>query len=313
MTLLPFAVSAQERVRRVGVLLNASPEDAEGQAYVAALQQGMQERGWNIGRDLLIDLRWGGNDGERWQRQAAELVALPSDVIVAAGATAFTVQRISRTVPIVFVQAIDPVGTGLAASLARPGSNATGFTQFDYSLAGKWFELLREIAPAIRRIAVLRDPRAPAGIGQWAMVQGAAATAAIEVIPIDTHAPDTIERGVADFASEPNGGLIAAVGSSTVLHRDVIIAAAARHRLPAVYPYRYFAAAGGLISYGPRLLDNYRRAAEYVDRILKGAKPADLPVQAPTRYELAINLKTAKASGFAISPTLLARADEAIE
>ena len=301
-------------MRRVGVLMNASAEDSEGQSYVAAFQQGMQELGWSVGRNLRIDLRWGGADSDRWRRYAGELVGLSPDVIVAAGGAIVSVlQRVSRTVPIVFAQSIDPVGAGVAASLARPGGNATGFAQFEYSLSGKWAELLQEIVPGLKRIGVLREPANAAGIGQWAMIQGAATARGMEVSPLAVSDPSEIERGVAAFAREPNGGLVVAVGSGTTLHRAAIIASAVRHRLAAVYAYRYFVTAGGLISYGPDLLGQYRSAAGYVDRILKGEKPGDLPVQSPTKYNLTINLKTAKAIGVEMPPSVLARADEVIE
>jgi putative tryptophan/tyrosine transport system substrate-binding protein len=312
----PLAARAQqtERARRVGILMNAAAEDSEGQSYVAAFQEGMQELGWSVGRNLRIDLRWGGNEADRWRQYADELVGLSPDVIVAAGgAIVSRLQRVSRTVPIVFAQSIDPVGAGVVASLARPGGNATGFAQFEYSLSGKWAELLREIVPGLKRIGVLREPANPAGIGQWAIIQAAATAAGMEVSPLAVREPGEIERGVAGFAREPNGGLVVAVGSSTTLHRGAIIASAARHQLPAIYAYRYFVTGGGLISYGPDLLGQYRRAAGYVDRILKGEKPADLPVQSPTTYNLTINLKTAKALGLTVPPTLLARADEVIE
>jgi putative ABC transport system substrate-binding protein len=289
-------------------------EDSEGQSYVAAFEHGVQELGWSVGRNLRIELRWGGIDSDRWRRYAGELVGLSPDVIVAAGGVIVAaLQRVSRTVPTVFAQAIDPVGAGIVASLARPGGNATGFAQFEYSLSGKWPELLKEITPGLKRVSVLREPANAAGIGQWAIIQAAASAAGMEVIPLGVREPDEIERGISAFAREPNGGLIAAVGSATTLNRGAIIASAARHRLPVVYPYRYFVAAGGLISYGPDLLSQYRRAAGYVDRILKGEKPADLPVQAPTKYDLVINLKTAKALGLTVPPSLLARADEVIE
>jgi putative ABC transport system substrate-binding protein len=312
----PLAARAQqrERARRVGVLMNAAAEDSEAQSYVAAFQQGMQELGWSVGHNLRIDIRWGGDDADRWRRYAEELLALSPDVIVAAGgAIVSRLQRVSRTVPIVFAQSIDPVGAGVVASLPRPGGNATGFAQFEYSLSGKWAELLKEIVPGLKRIGVLREPANPAGIGQWAIIQAAATAAGMEVSPLAVREPGEIERGVASFAREPNGGLVVAVGSSTTLHRGAIIASAARHQLPAVYAYRYFVTAGGLISYGPNLVGQYQRAAGYVDRILKGEKPADLPVQAPTKYELVINLKTAKALGLDVPTTLLARADEVIE
>jgi putative tryptophan/tyrosine transport system substrate-binding protein len=311
---LPARAQQGERARRVGVLMNAAAEDSEAQSYIAAFQQGMQELGWSVGRNLRIDLRWGGDDADRWRRYAEELLALSPDVIVAAGgAIVSRLQRVSRTVPIVFAQSIDPVGAGVVASLARPGGNATGFAQFEYSLSGKWAELLKEIVPGLKRIGVLREPANPAGIGQWAIIQAAATAAGMEVSPLAVRDPGEIERGVASFAREPNGGLVVAVGSSTTLHRGAIIASAARHQLPAVYPYRYFVTAGGLVSYGPDLLGQYRRAAGYVDRILKGEKPADLPVQSPTAYVLTINLKTAKALGLDVPATVLARADEVIE
>jgi putative ABC transport system substrate-binding protein len=312
----PLAARAQqgEHARRVSILMNAAADDSEGQSYVAAFQQGMQELGWSVGRNLRIDIRWGGDDADRWRRYAEELLGLSPDVIVAAGgAIVSRLQRVSRTVPIVFAQSIDPVGAGVVASLARPGGNATGFAQFEYSLSGKWAELLKDIVPGLKRIGVLREPANPAGIGQWAIIQAAATAAGMEVSPLAVRDPGEIERGVASFAREPNGGLVVAVGSSTTLHRGAIIASAARHRLPAVYAYRYFVTAGGLISYGPDLVGQYRRAAGYVDRILKGEKPADLPVQAPTKYELVINLKTARTLGLDVPPTLLARADEVIE
>jgi putative ABC transport system substrate-binding protein len=312
---VPFAARAQqgERVRRVAVLMNSLPEDAEAQSHVAAFQQGMQELGWSVGRNLQVDLRWGGNNPDRWRSQIREVLGLTPDVVIGAGAIVMELQRASRTVPIVFAQAIDPVGAGIVASLSRPRSNATGFSQFDYSLAGKWVELLREIAPGLKRIGVLRDPSTSAGIGQWAIIQAAAGTDGTEVVPIDTRNPAGIERGIADFGNEPHGGLIAAVGASTTLHRGLILTKATERRLPAVHPYRYVVAEGGLISYGPNLIGQYRSAAGYVDRILKGEKPGDLPVQTPTRYELVINLKTAKALGLTVPPTLLARADEVIE
>jgi putative ABC transport system substrate-binding protein len=312
----PLAARAQqaEGIRRVGVLMNIAADDLEGQTYLAAFQQSMQELGWNVGRNLRIDIRWGGGDADRIRRYAAELVSLSPDVVLAAGGPIVAaLQKASSAVPIVFAQSIDPVGAGIAASLARPGGNVTGFTQFEYSLSGKWPELLKEIAPGIKRIGVLRDASNPAGIGQWAIIQAAAAAAGMELTPIPVRDAAEMERGVAAFARETNGGLVVPVSASSTTHRERIVASAARHRLPAVYGYRYFVAAGGLISYGPDLLGQYKRAAGYVDRILKGEKPADLPVQAPTKYELVINLKTAKALGLNVPATLLARADEVIE
>src|SRR5262245_22529416 len=312
----PFAVRAQqsERVRRIGVLMNATAEEPEAQSYVAAFQQGMQENGWSVGRNLRVDLRWGGGDTDLTRRHAAELAALSPDVMVAAGGPAVSaIQRASHTVPIVFAQSIDPVGSGIVASLAQPGGNATGFTQFEYGLSAKWVELLKEIAPGTKRVGVLRDTRNPAGIGQWAIIQAAAGAKGMEVIPLAVVSPSEIERGIASIARESDGGLVVSVSATVVRNREVIIASAAQRRLATVYGYRLFVVAGGLISYGPDLLIQWRRAAGYVDRILKGEKPTDLPVQAPTKYELVINLKTAKALGLTVPDSLLARADEVIE
>jgi putative ABC transport system substrate-binding protein len=312
----PLAARAQraERVRRIGILMNATAEEPEAQTYVAAFQQGMQEFGWSVGRNLRVDLRWGGDDAGRTHQYAAELAALSPDVMLAAGGPVIrAMQQATRTLPIVFAQSIDPAGAGVVASLAQPGGNVTGFLQFEYSLSGKWPELLKDIVPGLKRIGVLRDPSNPAGIGQWAIIQAAAGATGMEVTPLAVRDPGEIERGVAAFAREPNGGLIVPVSASAVRHRDAIVVSAARHRLAVVYPYRHFVASGGLISYGADLLVQYRRAASYVDRILKGEKPADLPVQAPTKYELVINLKTAKAHGIEIPSSVLARADEVIE
>ena len=313
---MPFTASAQqtERVRHVGVLINALSNDADAQARIAAFLQGLQEAGWSVGRNLRIDTRWGGGDNARARHYAEELVALNPDVILAGtGATVQPLQQASRTVPIVFAQAIDPVGAGNVETLARPNSNATGFLQFEYSLAGKWLELLREVAPELKRVGVIRDPGAPAGIGQWAVIQAAAQPLGIELMSVDLRGAETIERSLTAVARVPNAGLIAVVSAAGQLHRELVATLSAKHRLPTVYPYRFFVTGGGLISYGPDLVSQYRRAAGYVDRILKGEKPADLPVQAPTKYELVINLKTAKALGVEIPPTLLARADEVIE
>jgi putative ABC transport system substrate-binding protein len=274
----------------------------------------MQEFGWSVGRNLHIDLRWGGGDADLTRRYAAELAALSPDIMLAAGGPVVrAIQRASSSVPIVFAQSIDPVGAGIVASLSRPAGNVTGFTQFEYGLSGKWPELLKEVAPGTKFVGVLRDPANPAGIGQWAIIQAAAAAGGMEVTPLAVVDIDEIERGIAAFARKSDGGLVVPVSASAVLHREAITASAALHRLPAVYAYRHFVVAGGLISYGPDLLGQYRRAASYVDRILKGEKPGDLPVQAPTKYELVINLKTAKAMGLAVPETLLARADEVIE
>jgi putative ABC transport system substrate-binding protein len=298
-------------MRRIGVLMNLAADDPQGQARIAAFVQGLAQLGWTEGRNVRIDYRWGPGDAERYRRYAAELVRLAPDIILAsASPTVAAFQQTNRTVPIVFASVIDPVGAGFVASLARPGGNATGFITFEYALAAKWLELLKEIAPGVTRAAVLRDPATAAGIGQFAAIQGAASLG-VELSPIAVHDAGEIERTVAAFARGSNGGLIVVAGASG--HRELIIMLAARHRLPAVYPFRFDATNGGLISYGPDIVDQYRRAAAYVDRILKGEKPADLPVQAPTKYELVLNLKTAKALGLEVPPTLLARADEVIE
>jgi putative ABC transport system substrate-binding protein len=311
----PLAARAQqgERVHRIGVLMHSTADEPDSQARIAALAQGLQEAGWTIGRNVRIDTRWSGGDVARLRKNAAELVALGSDVLVAGvGPTTGTLQQATRTVPIVFAQGLDPVGNGFIRSLARPGGNTTGFTQFEYTLSGKWLELLREVAPQVSRVGVVRDMGGPAGVGQWAVIQAFASPMGVELSPIHLTSGET-ERDVVDFAGAPNGGLIVGVGTIATIQRDLIVALAARHRLPTIYPYRFFVEAGGLMSYGPNLIDLYRRAAAYVDRILKGEKPADLPVQAPTKYELVINLKTAKALGLEVPPTLLARADEVIE
>jgi putative ABC transport system substrate-binding protein len=315
----PLAARAQQsdRVRRVGTLMNLPADDQQAQLNMAAFQQGLQALGWVIGRNLRLDHRWGPLDRERLRQRAEELVALAPDVMVVAGSGAGeAVQRVNRTVPLVLAQSIDPVGAGLVAGLNRPGGNITGFTQFEYSLAGKWLQLLKEIAPNVTNVGVLRDTGesvTAAAIGQWAVIQAMTEQIGVELTPISNRDVDEMERGVAAFARGSNGGLIASFSAAANIHRQAIIASAARHRLPAVYPLRYFAAAGGLIAYGADLTDQYRRAAGYVDRILRGEKPADLPVQRPVKYELAVNLKTAKALGLTIPPTLLARADEVIE
>jgi putative ABC transport system substrate-binding protein len=266
----PLAARSQDRMRRVGVLMNATAEQPEAQSYLTAFQQGMQEFGWSVGRNLRVDLRWGSGDADLTRRYAAELAALSPDVMLAAGGPVVSaMQRASRTVPIVFAQSIDPVGSGIVASLARPGGNVTGFTQFEYGLSGKWAELLKEIAPGTRRVGVMSDPANPAGIGQWAIIQAAAATKGMEVIPLAVVNPSEIEPGIAGFARDSDGGLVVPVSASAIQHREAIIAGAARHRLPAVYCYRHFVVAGGLISYGPDLLNQYRRAALYRP-ILKG-------------------------------------------
>ena len=311
----PLAARAQQRgrMRRIGVLMNLASDDAEGQARLAAFHQGLQQLGWTVGGNVQIDYRFGEGDAERYRRSASELVALAPDVLVTTGAPAVeALQRTTRTVPIVFVTVTDPVGGGLVASLARPGGNTTGFTLSEYGVSGKWLELLKQIAPNVTRAAVLRDPVA-VGIGQFAAIQAVAPSLQVELSPIDARDVAEIERAVTAFAKQPNGGLIVSASAFTIIHRVLIITLAAKHELPAVYPYRFFVAGGGLISYGPDPRDQFRLAAGYVDRILKGEKPADLPVQDPTRFVTALNMKTARALGLDVPPTLLARADEVIE
>jgi putative ABC transport system substrate-binding protein len=304
-----------ERVRRIGVLMASAADDSESQARIVAFLQGLQQLGWADGRNVRIDTRWATTNADDIRRHAAELAALAPDVILSATGTSTVAPLLqaTRTVPIVFVVVIDPVGAGFVASLARPGGNATGFLMFEYGLSGKWLELLKQIAPGVTRAAVLRDPAIASGIGQFAAIQAVAPSLGVELSAVDARDAPEIERAVTAFARSGNGGLIVTASPEATRHRDLIITLAARHRLPAVYPNRYYAADGGLISYGPDMLDQYRRAAGYVDRILKGEKPADLPVQAPTRYELVINLKTAKALGLDIPTTVLSRADEVIE
>ena len=312
----PLAARAQqrERMRRIGVLTTLAADDAEAMARLAAFLQALQQLGWTDNRNVHIDYRWGAGEPERIRRNAAEMAALAPDVILANGTAGVgPLLQATRTVPIVFVQVSDPVGAGYVASLARPGGNATGFTLFEYGMGGKWLELLKQIAPSVTRAVVLRDPTQPTGIAQLAAMHSVAPSLGVEVSPVGLRDPDEIERGVAAFARGANGGLIVTAGALSLVHRDPIIALAARHRLPAVYPYRIFIASGGLMSYGTDSTDSYRRAAGYVDRILKGEKAADLPVQQPTKFDLVLNLKTAKALGLEISPTLLARADEVIE
>jgi putative tryptophan/tyrosine transport system substrate-binding protein len=312
----PLAARTQqrERMRRIGVLMNLAANDAEGQARLAAFLQGLQEAGWAVGRNVRIDLRWGGGDAESFRKQAAELVALSPDVVFASGIPVATpLLQATRTVPIVFAQVVDPVGAGLVANLARPGGNATGFTSPEYGFAGKWVELIKEIAPGVTRVAVLRDATSSSGIGYLGAVRLATSSFGMELTPVGITDAGEIERGVTAFARASNGALIVTGNTLTMVHRELIITLAARHRLPAVYALPLFANDGGLISYGPDSIDPYRRAAGYVDRILKGEKPADLPVQQPTKFELIINLRTAKALGLEVPPTLLARADEVIE
>jgi putative ABC transport system substrate-binding protein len=312
----PLAARAQQReqMRRIGVLMNLGSDDAEGQARNAAFLQGLQELGWTVGRNVRIEYRWGAGDAELFRRYASELVALAPDVILAGGgAVVPSLLQATRTVPIVFTGTPDPVGAGFVESLARPGGNATGFTIYEYGISGKWLELLKEIAPHVTRAAVIRDPTIAAGLGQWGAIQSVAPSLGVELRPLGVRDAGEIERAITAFARSPNGGLIVTGSALAVVHRELITTLAARYRLPAVYTLPLMANAGGLISYGPDSIDPYRRAAGYVDRILKGEKPADLPVQAPTRYELVINLKTAKALGLTVPATLLARADEVIE
>jgi putative tryptophan/tyrosine transport system substrate-binding protein len=312
----PLAARAQqaERVRRVGVLTGVPDADPEAQARFAVFRQALQQLGWHEGRNLWIDYRSDAENTDNFRQSAAQMVGLAPDVIVAtAGAIAGALQQVSRTVPIVLVTTIDPVGSGLVDSLARPGRNATGFLAYEYSLSGKWLELLKQIAPNVTRAAVLRDTASPAGNAQFGVIQALASSLRVEVSPLNMRDTTEIEHAVAAFARSANDGLIVTGSPSATAHRYLIIRLAARHKLPAIYFARYFVTTGGLISYGPDFLDQYRRAAGYVDRILKGEKPADLPVQAPTKYELVINLKTAKALGLTMPATVLARADEVIE
>jgi putative ABC transport system substrate-binding protein len=316
MAIWPLAARAQkpERMRRVGALMAYPANDPQVQERNAAFLQRLQQLGWTVGQNLQIDYRWAGGNEEDTRKYAAELVALAPDVIFAPGsAAAGPLRRATRTIPIVFSNIPDPVGAGLVRSLAHPGGNVTGFSSYEYSIGAKWLELLKEIAPNVTRVAVLRDPAISSGLGLWAAIQSVSPAFTIEVTPVDMSDADEIERSLADFARRPNGGLILTGGALAVVRRDLTIALAARHRLPAVYYDRYYAVAGGLISYGSNVVDEFRRAAGYVDRILKGEKPADLPVQVATKHDLVINLKTAKALSIEVPPTLLARADEVIE
>jgi putative ABC transport system substrate-binding protein len=312
----PRAAHAQqpERMRRIGVHLPTTSDDPEFQARLAAFHQGLALLGWTIGRNVRIDTRWATTNAAEIRRHAAELAALAPDVILAHGAsTVAPLLQVTRTVPIVFPVIADPVAGGFVDSLARPGGNATGFMSAEYSMAGRWLELLKQIAPSVTRVAILRDPTQGSATSQFAAIQAVSPSFRVEVNPVNMRDAPEIERAVAAFAGSPNGGLILTPGGAAILHRDLIIALAARHKLPAVYNERSYVAAGGLISYGADYIDQYRQAAGYVDRILKGEKPADLPVQAPTKYDLIINLKTAKALGLDVPPSVLARADEVIE
>jgi putative tryptophan/tyrosine transport system substrate-binding protein len=311
----PLASHAQqpERMRRIGVLMILAADDAESSARVAALTQSLQQLGWTADRNVQIEYRWGADSGHA-RTFAAELAALAPDVILTVGVPALAaVKQVTSTVPVVFVNIVDPVGAGFVESLARPGGNATGFTSFEYGISAKWLELLKQIAPNVTRVGVLRDAAISSGIGQFAVIQGAAPSFGVELRPIDVGDAGEIERAVTTFAHSSNGGLVVTSSPSTAAHRVAIVAVAARYRLPAIYSFRYFATSGGLLSYGPDTTDPFRRAASYMDRILKGEKPADLPVQAPIKYELVINLKTAKSLGLTVPDMLLARADEVIE
>ena len=310
----PVAVRAQQTIRRIGMLLPAAADDAEFQARVGAFLEGLRQSGWAIGQNVQIDSRWATNNAVEIRRHAAELAALAPDAILASSSPALAaLQQATRTVPIVFVNVIDPVGSGFVDSLARPSGNTTGFLLFEYSLSGKWLELLKQIAPNITRAAVFRDTGNPSGNAQFGAIQAVAPSLGIEVSPINMRDASEIERAAAAFARSANGGLIVTGSASATVHRNLIIELAARAKLPAVYYARYFVVAGGLISYGPDFADQFRRAAGYVDRILKGEKPGELPVQAPVKFELVVNLKTAKALGLDVPPSILARADEVIE
>jgi putative tryptophan/tyrosine transport system substrate-binding protein len=311
----PLAARAQqrERMRGIGVLMPMGADSPVGQARLAAFLQELQQFGWAVGRNLRIDLRWAGGEVDRNRQYAAELVELAPDAILAAGSGLPALKQATRTVPIVFTIVPDPVGLGFVDSLARPRGNITGFLAFEYGISGKWLEVLKEIAPGVTRAAVIRDSAIASGVGQFAAVASMGPALGVDIVPVNVSPPSEMEEALAAFARSANGGMVVTGSASAVMHRDLIIKLAAQHRLPAVYYEHSFVAAGGLISYGPDFVDQYRRAAGYVDRILKGEKPADLPVQAPTKYELVINLKTAKALGLTVPDTLLARADEAIE
>jgi len=312
----PLAARAQQtkQMRRIGVLMVIGANDPEGQARLAAFAQGLQQLDWTVGQNVQIDYRWASVNAEELRKYAAELVALKPDVILAHSSSAVEpLLQATRAVPIVFTNVADPVGAGYVDSLARPGGNATGFTVFEYAMGGKWLELLKEIAPHVTRAAVVRDSAIVAGPAEFGAIQAVAPSLGVELRPVDIRDASEMERAVTRFAGSPNGGLIVTGSAAATIHRQLIVALAARHQLPAVYYSRYFVTGGGLISYGPDYVDQFRRAAAYVDRILKGEKPADLPVQTPTKYQTVINLKTAKAQGLTVPPALLARADEVIE
>jgi putative ABC transport system substrate-binding protein len=311
----PLAARAQgEKVRRIGFVHDYGASDPDGQRQVAAFREALQKLGWTDGQNVQIDYRSGAADNDLLRSYATEILVLRPDVVLTSGATiTASLQRVSRSVPIVFVNVTDPVGAGLVASLARPGGNATGFTRFEFGISAKWLELLKEMAPAITRVAVIRDPTARTGGGQLGAIQAVAPSLGVDVRPVDPHETDDIERGLSEIGRESTAGVIVTSSRLARVHRELIVTLAARHRLPAIYAFRVYVVAGGLSFYGPDATDPYRRAAGYVDRILKGEKPADLPVQAPTRYELVLNLKTAKGLGLDVPPMVLARADEVIE
>ena len=312
-TVWSLAARAQQAdpTRKVGVLMNFTSDDPQGEAIIQAFSPSLRKLGWIEGDNLQTEVRWAGDDADRYHRYAS---SAPDVILASASPSVAALQQVTQSVPIVFANVIDPVGAGFVTSLARPGGNTTGFTAFEYSISGKWLELLNELAPGLKRVAVVREPSIAAGIGQFAAIETlASSSSGLELTAIDPRDSKQIERALAAFAREPNGGLIVTASSSAATHRDLLLALALRYRLPAVYPFRYYVASGGLAAYGPDVLAIYGRAADYIHRILKGAKPADPPVQAPTKYELVLNLKTAKALGLSVAPGLLARADEVIE
>jgi putative ABC transport system substrate-binding protein len=312
----PLAASAQqrERMRRIGVLMSLSSDDPEGQARIAAFLQGLQEQGWSVGHNVKVDIRWGAGNGEFYRKYVAELMAITPDVILAGGGISLRqLRQATATLPIVFANVVDPVGEGAVESLAHPGGNLTGFATFEYGISGKWLELLKQVAPRLTHVAVIRDPTAPSGIGQLGALQGAAPSMGVELTAVSTRNAAEIERGVTQFARLANGGVIVTASAVASVHRDLIVMLATRYRLPLISGIRAFVDSGGLISYGPDRAEQYRQAAGYVDRILKGEKPADLPVQAPTKYETVVNLRTAKTLGLEIPPSLIALADDVIE
>jgi len=311
----PLAGRAQQgdRMRRIGVLMPTDADNPDNQARLAAFLQGLQQFGWAVGRNLRVDLRWAAGEVERNRQYAAELLALAPDVILAAASGVAVLKQATRTVPIVFTIVADPVGLGFVDNLARPGGNITGFLSFEYGISGKWLELLKQVATGVTRAAVIRDAAIATGAGQFAAVASVGPALGVDIVPVSVSDPSELEAALAAFARSPNGGLVVTGSAFAVMRRDLIIKLAAQHRLPTIYYERSFVVAGGLISYGPDFVDLYRRAASYVDRILRGEKPADLPVQAPTKFELVINLKTAKALGLEVPPSVLARADEVIE